>query len=383
MRRNNTTKYRQSVPNAFKSTDISNNASIPALGPSFVPPKRGTTSYLERPGVKITSQPPINSEIGKFESIKNNRSGLGDNTLFRDGFRDQGPQPRKVVEYEIANLTPPIPSVTLSDQTLKDLFQVQTVDPSDVSWLTEYKRRKDAGESDEDLKNSPPLGRSQRTIFKTVNFAEATALNTASSLSISEQLKALKTAVTSSGADIVAILAKVLDLTTKFDTFTDENIKIMSEILNKTLAIDPDPKIYFGAGYHRFWSRNQFEAATSKMLPYLISNVPSSLFTTLTPITPVFSIAGSPSRIPALYDKLAEGIRKKVYDADGTAQDATYKNNDFYLDINSRGIVTRDFVVNQVNLGEDGGMIDGMIAPDSTMGRRWLTEAETDLVKKP
>jgi len=363
-RANSKNRYYKSIPNAFMSTDVSGNATIPTLPASFVSSKKGFTSYLERPGTKITSQAPINSEIGKNESIKNNRSGLGDNTLFRDGFRDQGPQPRKVISYEIANLTPTIPSVTLSDKTLQDLFQVQTVDPNDFVWLAEYKRRKDLGDSDDDLKNRPPLGRSQRTIFKTVNFAEATALNTLSSLSLDEQLKALKEAVTSSGADVAKILAKVLELSTKFDTFTNDNILTMSDILNSTKAIDPDPKVYFGAsGYHRIWSKTEVENSTL-MIPYLLANVPSARYPLLTPVEPVIGGGSGRIKLKALLIALAVGTKSPVYDITGKLADPKYIGYANYLDIDNRTVISRDQAIAIVETGGfDSGMLDGLPPP--------------------
>jgi hypothetical protein len=380
-RANSKNRYYKSLPNAFKSTDISNNATEPTLPASFVSEKKGFTSYLERPGTKITSAPPINSEIGKNESIKNHRSGLGDFNLYRDGFRDQGPQPRRVIEYEIANVTPKIPSVTLSDQTLKDLFQVQTVDPSDFSWLAEYKRRKDAGETDEQLKNSPPLGRSQRTIFKTVNFAEATALNKASSLTLDEELKALKTVVSSTGADVVKVLAKLIELTTNFEAFTNENILTMSEILNSTKSIDPDPNVYFGTGYHRIWSKTEVENSTL-MIPYLLANVPSARYPLLSPVEPVIKDGGGRIKLKALLIALSAGTKIPVYDSTGKLADPKYIGYANYLDINNRTVISRDQAIALVSTGIDSGMLDGLTAPPilvsggvSVTGK-WNTVAE-------
>lgn len=60
----------------------------------------------------------------------------------------------------------PEPTVRIDDESIKKLLAEEVPDKEDFAWLAEYKRRKANGETDEQLRDFPPLGRKQRTTKK-------------------------------------------------------------------------------------------------------------------------------------------------------------------------------------------------------------------------
>jgi hypothetical protein len=374
--------FSQKLPDTYKSTDVTDDKSLASLAPSFVIMKKGNPFNIERPQFKRGSPSSIVDESKSTFNIAklNKRSGLGNNTILRDSFRTPDVLGRQPVDFALQELLDRQQQgikVQLGDKTLQDLFQVKTVDPSDVVWIAEYNRRLEAGETKEQLALSPPFGREQRVMFKKVNFGEGVSLSEKSALSTSEELKLLRASISagSGSSDLVESIAKLFELMEKIDTFTQENYITMQEILRKTNSIPSAPEQFFGtAGYHRFWSIDQYRASEPKLMVYILTNSKTG-----DPTRPILSISGTPISRAELVTILTP--KRDVYDSDGNI--LSVNGNDFYLDINNLRVVERDFVVNAVNGGEDSGQINGELpALDKISGSiRWLTTREEASVR--
>jgi hypothetical protein len=382
--------FSQKLPDTYKSTDVTDDKSLATLPPSFDIMKKGKPFTIDRPQFKMGTPSAIVDESKRGVDISklNKRSGLGNNTILRDSFRTPnviGRQPTDYALQELIDRQQQGIKVQLGDKTLQDMFQVKTVDPQDLDWIAEYNRRIAGGESKEQLKAFPPFGREQRVMFKRVNFGNGVSLSEASALSMSEEIKLLRDAVTagSGSSDLVNIMAKVIELTEKFETFTEENVNILAEILNKTKVIDPDPTVHFGAGYHRIWSKTEVENSPI-LLPFLLANVPSATHPRLNPVEPIIKDGGGRIKVKAMLILLSTGTRVPVYDSSGKLADPKYVGYAHYLDINTRTVITRDQAIALVSGSEnvDNGMLDGLPPPPilvsggvSVTGK-WNTEME-------
>lgn len=390
MRRSGLTRtsvFTQKLPDSYKSTDISDDKGIVTLPPSFNIMKRGKPFSLERPRFeKGTSSAIVDESKRNFDISKlNKRSGLGNNTLLRDNFRTPDVLARQAVDFALQELLDRQQQgikVQLGDKTLRDLFQVKTVDPSDVAWIAEYNRRIAAGETKEQLAISPPFGREQRVMFKTVNFGSATSLSEASALSITEQLTFIRDTITggSSSSDLPNIMAKVLELTTKLDAFSNDNIIMLAEILAKSKVISTDPKVFFASivPYHRFWDAGQVQANFPMISTFLTNGAKD-------PLTPVTGLKGVVMSLKTMQIELAKGVRGVVWDSSGKeAPKPPYIGYLTYLDIETKSLVTRDQVIEAVSTGIDDFRIGGLTAPPVLVSGgilvtgKWMPMSEED-----
>jgi hypothetical protein len=353
----------------------------------------------------------IIDESKRTADLKNIRSGLGNNTLFRDSFRTPSVIGRQATDFALQELIDQQQQgikVQLSDKTLNEMFQVATPDDKDVLWIAEYNRRLGEGETKEQLKDFPPFGRAQRTIFKSINFGQGVSLSQtlaqASSKTITEQLTLIKDAVTggSSTSDLPQIMAKIIELCQNFEAFTTDNDKMLAEILNASKVINPDPEIFFGTGkYHRIWSRTEVRDS-STFIPFIKANVPSTKHPLLSPSEPVIGPSGRIT-LKRMLELLDSGASKPVYNSANQRAVAEksiygdmreYKAYNYYLDIDNRKLITRDEAIALVtsSLNVDNGLIDGLQAPSFTpigssldvkVVGKWLLDADNaDLESK-
>lgn len=370
-----TSVFSQKMPD-----DVTDDQSLETLPPSFDIMKKGKPFSLERPQFKKgTPSAIVDESISTFNIARlNKRSGLGNNTILRDSFRTPDVLGRQLTDYALAELIDRQQQgikVQLSDKTLKDLFQVKTVDPDDKEWLAEYNRRLAGGETKEQLKAFPPFGREQRVMFKTVNFGEGVSLSETSSKTVTEQLTLLKEAVTagSGTTDLTEVLAKIFELTEKVDAFSVDNYGILGEILNKIGVINPDPRIYFGAGYHRLWDKDQFLANQAKVVVFLLANQPTKGMES----TPVRGETKLLATLQAMYTSMAKGTPNKVFNASGTeAPYPQYTAYQWYLDIDRKRLISRADAVMLVSGSEnvDNGQLGGLNPPpldDGSVGT-WM-----------
>ena len=79
----------------------------------------------------------------------------------RPAFEEPSPTPRNITAY--VNIPKP-PEVRLAKDTVSALLNKQMPDDEDTAWLREYQERLNRGETKENLRQYPPLGRPQRTI---------------------------------------------------------------------------------------------------------------------------------------------------------------------------------------------------------------------------
>jgi len=388
--------FSQKLPDTYKSTDVTDDKSLATLPPSFDIMKKGKPFNINRPQFKMGTPSAIIDESKRGVDISklNKRSGLGNNTILRDSFRTPdviGRQPTDYALQEIIDRQQQGIKVQLADKTLQDMFQVKTVDPQDLDWIAEYNRRIASGESKEQLKAFPPFGREQRVMFKRVNFGNGVSLSEASALSMSEEIKLLRDAVTagSGSSDLVNIMAKVVELTTRIDTFTDENTKMLAQILNKVSAFSPDPTVHFGD--RRLWSKTEVEN-NPLIIPFLFSNVPNADHPLLTSVEPVIQDGKGRIKIKKMLELLAVGTKVPVYDSTGKlAVPVTiagvvrpYVGYANYLDISTRTVIPRDKAIALVSGSEnvDNGMLDGLPPPPilttggASVTGKWNTEME-------
>lgn len=398
MRRSGLTRtsvYTKKLPDTYKSTDITDDSAIVTLPPSFDNLKKGKPYSIERPSFKMATANAIIDESKRTPDLKNIRSGLGNNTLFRDSFRTPSVIGRQATDFALQELIDQQQQgikVQLSDKTLNDMFQIKTGDPKDVDWIAEYNRRLAAGETKEQLKEFPPFGREQRALFKRVNLGEGVSLSETSSKTITEELATLKAAVTagSGSSDLPEELAKIFSLVEKIDTFSNENYTVLGQILTKMNVISADPSVFFGADYHRLWDKDQYLENQAKVVVFLTAN-------TADPKTPVIgeydttkAKSGYPATLQAMYTALAKDTRVPVYNADGVIADPKYVAYAWYLDVVDRKLITRDEAIALVSgsLNIDKGKLGGLDPPPLrttggvSVAGTWNTPSEDDKLSK-
>jgi hypothetical protein len=81
----------------------------------------------------------------------------------RPAFDEPAPIPRQT-EVVIGEM--PKTTVRIDDESIKKLLAEEVPDPADTAWTDEYKRRRENGETEEQLRDFPPFGRKQKTTKK-------------------------------------------------------------------------------------------------------------------------------------------------------------------------------------------------------------------------
>jgi hypothetical protein len=125
------------------------------------------------------------------------KASLGDHYLRRPVFMSPNVKPRDVVDF--SKLLKQLEEregikIRLGDEAVQKLTNIQIDDPEDKAWIAEYNRRKTAGETDDQLKSNPPLGRLQKK--KYVNVAENQKLE------IKDELERLRQKIMSGLSDL-------------------------------------------------------------------------------------------------------------------------------------------------------------------------------------
>lgn len=381
IRRNGLTRKSNYFASA-KDSDCTKPETMELLPPTFNKIKTGTTpDDFRRPAFKGLEC----SNKWKDADISSKRSGLGNNLLLRPSFSAPSIAPNAVVDYLLQakiEAQQQGMKVTLGDSTLTKLFEITTGDPQDVGWIAEYKRRKALGETDEFLRINPPFGRPQRIMKKMVNFAEASNLATESSLGVTELLKTIQASLVASASDteVKDAIAKILGVLRNTEDLGEENSRLITRILNTTPAI-PSTSAGWVPG-RRFYSNDQVLADRELLLAYLlkspvapmdISSITGKVINFL-----VYGRSGKAMPFEKSGDQARQNLRDLayIYDENGTRIGLGAK---FYLDITTKRIVNRSFVVDAVNKGADGGKINGESPPTDSLGnKRWLTPKEEE-----
>lgn len=355
----------------------------PTLISSFSKLKTGSTNYIERPTFKGDVINKHIKEEDKKPLSLNTRNGIGNYTMVRESFLQQQPAGRMAINFEQIErmkIRDEGIKISLGDKTLKDLFQVTTVDPSDKKWLEEYDRRIAAKETKEQIKLNPPFGRPQRPLQKMVNVADMTENN---NLNKDEVINLLKQVAASNTnlSQIPTILAEVMNLVDtveKIDKLTNENLKLINESLVMLGIVPKDAQEFFKNDYHKYWSVDQVNASLNRIMIYLYA---TNKKYTNDPLKPVFSFTNTPISWRSVNSKLSIKFQKTAPDRTIINQYDENKNviehREYYLDIDAIKLVTREEVVIAVNTGIDQGTINGQTTPQQPDGSyRWLQKNE-------
>lgn len=168
--------------------------------------------------------------------LMSKKASLGDHYLRRPSFLTPNVKPRYVPDFD--KLRSQLEEkegvkVRLGPGTVQKLTNIQIDDPEDKAWIDEYNRRKANGETDEQLKALPPLGRLQKK--KYVNVSENQKLE------LKDELERLRQQITSglSNLEKKQSLITLADATTKIIDRDDLNqIKFILD----TLKLETNPK---------------------------------------------------------------------------------------------------------------------------------------------
>jgi len=202
----------------------------------------------------------------------NNRTGIGNHTMVRNNFLAPAIASRamRVVPFEklqLQTLKDEGVKVALGDKTIEKLINVQIDDPSDTEWLAERARRKALGESDEQLKNKPPLGRPQRKIKQTTLLEQK-------NMALEDKLEQLTTAVNAgfatSNADkakVVSELALLVDRVRSLVNLTRDQVDMITEITEKVQF----PKDWRAVASSRYLTKQEFQANKGMVLLYILN----------------------------------------------------------------------------------------------------------------
>ena len=335
----------------------------PTLISSFQKLKSGHTSYIERPSIKGNVIKKGITEEDKQPLSLNKRSGIGNYSMLRQSFLQENVAGRIAIDFEKIEQMRTADEGTkikLGDKTLKDLFQITTVDPMDKEWIAEYNRRIAARETKEQIELNPPFGRPQRPLQKMINLGEMTGeMTQQNNLNKDEVIKLIhQTALSAPNipdvADIVAQLMLFVDDKNKINQLTTENTRLIAQSVQQLNVVSKDAATYLGADYHRFWSVEQLSDDLGRLMLFILSNYNDY---TKDINKPVYSAPGNPISIRTLISQLS--IKFKGTDDNKNDIDQHEK----YFDLDNLAIVLRDYVVGEVNAGADKGLIDGKAAP--------------------
>ena len=215
------------------------------------------------------------ANVQSVQMPRNKRTGYGNHNLVRNNFIRPQIKGREELDFEklqAQDISDSGIKVQLGDKTIEQLFKIQVADPTDLEWLDEYNARKGAGETDEQLEKTPPLGRPQRQISKTKNFAQQGE-------SVNDKVEMLTAAVLQGNtetkeqmAEITASVARVLGSNVSLQQLTHSNMRSLQEIIRHLNL----PKNYRSAGFlHQLFDLDQYRNEQGLVNLYLLSNVPA------------------------------------------------------------------------------------------------------------
>ena len=241
--------------------------------------------------------------------------------------------------------------VALGESTLQKLFQVQVDDPTDQAWITEKNRRLAAGETEAQIKASPPFGRPQRKVMKKLNFG-------AQGLDINDKIELSKNAILQGVnmnqaqlAGITANLAQVLGDVQQLGAMSQAGFTNLQQTLNQ-LSL---PKSWQGAGFnHRFFTAQQYNKQAGLINLYLLSNLAKGR-TLREPVVlyPMNTDVTSPQNrsLPVLVSNIARNLQRS-----GAKPGRI-------LDLETKAIYQIQDVIFGVNQGLDGGKLNDQNPP--------------------
>lgn len=237
----------------------------------FKTSKRSGMSYpITRPGFRSGIDSITTGDIPRLRP--NNRSGVGNYTMTRNNFLAPPVASRsmRVIPFEklqLQTLRDEGVKVALGDKTLEKLISVQIDDPNDTEWLAERERRLNNGESEEQLKVRPPLGRPQRKIKQTTLLEQK-------NMALEDKLEQLTTAVNAgfatSNADKARITAELALLVDRVRSLVNLTRDQYDQIIDITEKIQ-FPKDWRAVSSSRYVTRDEFLQNKGIILLYVLN----------------------------------------------------------------------------------------------------------------
>jgi len=237
----------------------------------FKTTKRTGMSYpITRPGFRAGSDTITSPDVPRLRP--NSRTGIGNRSIVRNNFLAPAVASRamRVVPFEklqLQTLKDEGVKVALGDKTIEKIVNIQVDDPSDVEWLAEYTRRKNLGESEEQLKVKPPLGRPQRKVKQSTLLEQK-------NLDFKDKLEQLTTAVNAGFATsnaekarITSELALLVDRVRSLVNLTRDQYEQIIDITEKINF----PKDWRAVSDERYLTRDKFLQNKGIILLYILN----------------------------------------------------------------------------------------------------------------
>ena len=213
---------------------------------------------------------------GNVELPPNIRGNDGNWNMKRNNFIAPPIKGREMIDFEkiqAQDISGGI-EVQFGDKTSENIFKVQVEDTTDVEWIDEYQRRLKAGDTAQDLINSPPLGRPQRQVSKMRNFGEQ-------GQSVNDKIELLSAVVLQGNTEtiykeqmarILVATAQILDSEENLRSLTQENFQTLERIIDRMFI----PKDWRANKFtHELYNVDQFRAQQGLINLYLLSNLPA------------------------------------------------------------------------------------------------------------
>lgn len=316
--------------------------------------RQGQPFSIQRPSFKSGTVVKPNIPVKRLDG--NDRDGMGNKRIVRNNFIAPQIRGREVLNFERLQATDIEQAgikVQLGDKTIEKLFKVQVGDPTDITWLEEKARRIAEGETEEQLKQNPPLGRPQRSINKMVNFG-------AQGLSVDDKIESIKAAVEQGNADnrnemaqVIAQTALILGNIGNLRNITQTGMNNLRQAIRRMFV----PKNWRAMGFtHRIFSLDQYKEQAGLINLFILSNL-SDLPGDRSFERPLIS-----------YDEQGNEIGRT--DFVNMVQNLTSRlkggrrRPGRYLDLQNKSIIPLNVAVNLVNSGVDGGQLNGQNPPD-------------------
>jgi hypothetical protein len=236
----------------------------------------GTPFEFKRPAFKAGVSYVETRQADDISNI-NKRRGTGNREIVRPAFKAPPIKPRTILSFDklqTMDIEDAGQKVSLSDSSLKAMFDVEVPDVLDTQWLTEKERLSQQYRAngmtqqqiDRELQVNKPLGREQRTITQRRNIGKS-ELTTADKLKeISEEVKNGNAISRVQQAQITGQLATILDSVSDIDQLTRQQLQDLGE----NLARIGVPTNYKRLGLIPRFVDNEYYLANAGMINLLL-----------------------------------------------------------------------------------------------------------------
>ena len=225
-----------------------------------------------RGGYTTKEKDKPNEQIKNLDLLKDKRFGVGAE-IRRGGFTDK-PFKTRIIrdaqQLELENIEEKGIKVQFGDDLLNKLIGVQVDDPRDKAWLDEYERRRALGETEQELKDKPPFGRTQKKVLERRGLGESN-LKTDDKL---EQIeKALREGNIQSSQErgyIAGEIAKIAMAGKKLADYTISELQQLKNTINylKVPNSPDDMKL------NRFYDYEGYKENSGLINVFMLGNIP-------------------------------------------------------------------------------------------------------------